>query len=222
MVVNRRNKILAAGRFGVAAVEKSAVVAGPRWRSGKFHPVEIIGKHRASGDLDHPDAPPVAAAILHRIGEQFAIGRGRPFRQRGGAVLGPAIGIDKRARRCASLFDHQHRLVLQAAITAIKYPAAAGFGQRDAFIIEQLRQPRLERRPAGQGRQIGLCHLILFGHPIGHRLLGAHVALKPAIGVGNCDTVQNIALRDGGRDGIGQRCRHCRNWCPRNDQCGNG
>ena len=196
------DKALALRGCRVARIEKAAVVGIPG-DARELHPIELIGHNLAGIDIEELDDPPIAAAILHGIGDALAITARGPFGQRGGAVLGPEIGVDQRARLGIALAHHQHELVLQAGVAPVEAAAAALDRQGDALIIVEFGEPGLQGIAAGQGGEIGIRHLVLRRHPVRHVALGADIAFQPAIGVCHAHAMEHVRHVRGLAHGIG-------------------
>ena len=168
-----------------AAVVEPAAVLRPV-EPGELHPLDRVVQHLTRGDVQHLDRPPVATAILDQVGELSTILGNRIARQRGRIVFRPLIRIDQDPRLSVeTVADVENALVLQAVVARIEIPAALFGGQAEAFVIGQLRNPRLERVASRQLGQEGIRHRILAGDPRGHFLIGADVVFKPAVRIGD-------------------------------------
>ena len=210
MVLVERLERAACRGLGKARIIETAAVLRPIERR-KFHPAHFVGQILAGSDILHPHDAPIGAAILHRIEQMLAVFRRVPFGERGGAVLGPQIGVDQHpAFALQPLADIQHRLRLEPVVARIEIARPRLGRQAETLVIIQLGHPFLERVAAGQGGEIGVGDLVLRRDPIGHLRIDPDIILQPAIGIGDIDPelrIDRVAARG---VGIGERRRRRR------------
>ena len=201
--VGRAEGLARLGR-GEARIEKAFAAAVPGGL-GKFHPLHRVVQRPAAVDVDQAQRAPVAARILHGIGEIFAVGRGRPFGQRARPVARPAIGVEQQPLRSRQAFaDIERGLVFQTLVIAIEIAAARLARHGVAAMGEERLQPGLERIAPRQRVEIAAGERIFLRHPVAHRRIAAQVVFEPAIGVGHLDAEMILHQVQPPRGGIAQ------------------
>ena len=184
LIVVQRLEVLALRRLREARVDEG-IVACPGKR-GELGPADLVTQLFAGGHVHHAQDAPVAAAVLHAVEQFRTVRRRHPVRQRGGAVIGPLVGIDQQARLALqAVTDVERRLVLQSRIVREEIAPAALVWRGVAFEVEQLADPLLEPCTARQFGQVTIRERILPLHPVGHFGRVAHVLFQPAVGVGD-------------------------------------
>ena len=170
------------GETGIEKAFAAPVPGGLR----EFDPLDGIVERAAAIDVDQAQRAPIAARILHAIGEHPAIGRGRPLRERAGAILRPAVGIEQNPLPARQPFAHIKRgLIFQPPVIAIEIAVARLAGDSVAAMGEERLQARLERLAPRQRVEIAASERIFPRHPVADRRIGAQVIFQPAIGIGD-------------------------------------
>src|SRR3954468_17359025 len=124
-----------------------------------------------------------------------------PFGKGGRAVLRPTIWIEQHARlRVEAVANVEHGLVLEAVIAGVEVMMALYLGDSEPLIIVHLGHPRAEGGACRKGREEGLRHLILGGHPGADLIVASNVILEPPIGIG--DSLAELLLDDGAARGV--------------------
>ena len=182
-------------RFGITRIIKTGTVLRPG-DAGKFHPVDFVFENIPARCINNAEGHPVGAALLNLIGDQRSIRRRMIGRQRRRAVIRPAIRIKKDVRLRIAILSVEHILVLKPVIAAVEYPLGLFDGQQKFFVIPQLFKARLDGVTAGQGFQIGEGRLIFRRDPRRHRLILAHIRLKPAERISDAHAKKLVRLAD--------------------------
>jgi hypothetical protein len=209
LVQVRRGEALARPGLGIARVVEAGAVLRPG-QVRELHPLEAVVEHVTGLDVDDAHRTPVRAAVLDEVGDLRAVGARHGAGQGHGAVPGPAVRVEQRARRAVRALLHEvDRLVLEAVVAREEDAPAALHRQREALEVEQLREAPGDRLAPRQGLEVVEGDAVLGLDPGGDGVVLAHVVLEPAVRVGDRDLAVGggaEGLRDvrGAGRGIGQ------------------
>ena len=169
--------------LGIAAVEESRAVLGPRG-ARKLDPLQVIRQVAPARHVAHAELLPVRPARRGPVGEAPPVFGHRQRRDGHGAVFGEQVGIEQRlgAGREGSLLV-QHRLVLQPVVLEKEVAPRLVEWRAVLRIVPERRQALAERRPLRDLREIALGEPVLGIDPAPR--FGGIGVLEPAIGVGD-------------------------------------
>ena len=120
LVAHRGLEHLAGRRLGIAPVEESFSVFGPRQRA-ELHEADHVGQLLAAIQLPHVERRPVRSAFGLSVQKMPAVGRRIVLRQRHGAVGRQLVRVDQHALGTRQRFAYENdRLTLQSRVARVE------------------------------------------------------------------------------------------------------